>query len=85
MALWISASIGSNSGAEMRLASAPKEYDSSSEQALRNEVLKADLENWKRGRDIELARGDRVILRSPNGTRYAITVSNAGALSTVAV
>lgn len=32
--------------------------------------------------DVELSAGKSVILRSPNGTRYRLTVSNTGALST---
>lgn len=47
-------------------------------------LIAEDEKNWKRGRDIELARGERLILRSPDGTRYALVVDNAGALSTVA-
>ena len=35
-------------------------------------------------RDIEVGAG-RVIIRSPNGTRYAITVSNAGVLGATAL
>jgi hypothetical protein len=54
-------------------------------EAARNRQLEqADSENHKRGRDIEVGQA-RVILTSPNGTRYALVVSNAGALSTVAV
>jgi len=44
----------------------------------------ADAENRKRNVDIELVN-DRVILHSPNGTRYYITVSNAGVLGTTAL
>jgi hypothetical protein len=38
----------------------------------------------KKGADIELVN-DRLILRSPNGTRYKLTVSNAGVLAAVAL
>ena len=48
------------------------------------QIERADRENHKRGRDIEVGVG-RVILTSPNGTRYSVTVDNAGTLSTVAV
>ena len=34
---------------------------------------------------VELANGARVIMTSPNGTRYAVQVSDAGVLSTVAL
>jgi hypothetical protein len=46
-------------------------------------LIAEDEKNYKRDRDIELVR-NRIILRSPNGTRYALVVDNAGALSTVA-
>jgi hypothetical protein len=36
----------------------------------------------KTGEDVEVA-DNRLILTAPNGNRYAVTVSNTGALSTV--
>lgn len=39
----------------------------------------------KRGTDVELGIGERVIMRSPDGTRWALTVSNTGALVTTAL
>ena len=48
------------------------------------QVEMADNMNYKRDRDLEIGQ-NRVILTSPNGSRYAITVSNAGVLSAVAV
>ena len=48
------------------------------------QVELADRMNYKRDRDLEIGQ-NRVILTSPNGSRYAITVSNAGVLSAVAV
>ena len=51
----------------------------------RNRVLElADAQNLKRGEDIELSEG-RLILRSPDGTRWVLTVDNAGNLGTVAL
>ena len=38
--------------------------------------------NCKKQVDIDVYPG-RLILRSPNGTRYSLTVSNAGALTAV--
>ncbi len=38
----------------------------------------------QRGQDLEMSDG-RVILTSPNGTRYALEVANNGTLSTVAL
>ena len=46
------------------------------------QVEAADNMNYKRDRDLEIGQ-NRVILTSPNGSRYAITVSNGGVLSTV--
>jgi hypothetical protein len=46
------------------------------------QVEMADNMNYKRDRDLEIGQ-NRVILTSPNGSRYALTVDNAGALSTV--
>lgn len=49
------------------------------------EFRRADEENLKKGRDVELQPGVRFILRSPNGTRYSILVSDAGVISTAAL
>ena len=48
------------------------------------QVELADRMNYKRDRDLEIGQ-NRVILTSPNGSRYAITVSDLGVLSAVAV
>lgn len=46
-------------------------------------VEQEDMRNFKNGQDLQLG-DERIILRSPNGTAYAIVVNNAGVLSTVA-
>jgi hypothetical protein len=56
------------------------------QQRLNSELERADLENRKTGRDIELSLGDgvrreRLVLRSPDGTRWEITVDNSGNLA----
>lgn len=43
-----------------------------------------DNNNYKKNQDLEIGQS-RIILMSPNGTRYALVVSNTGALSTVVV
>lgn len=48
------------------------------------QVELADKQNYKRDRDLEIG-DNRVILTSPNGSRYALTVDNAGVLSAIAV
>lgn len=47
-------------------------------------IEQADRENHKRGRDVEIGAA-RLILTSPNGTRYSIEVDDAGNLSASAV
>lgn len=51
----------------------------------RNRVIEmADGQNHKRNRDVEIGQA-RLILTSPNGTRYSVTVDNAGVISTTAI
>lgn len=68
----------------MRLPDPPDRYSPDLARETNRALESEDSRNLKRGRDIEMQDG-RVILKSPNGTRYAITVDNAGALSTTAV
>jgi hypothetical protein len=65
----------------MNLASAPEQYDPSDQRRLRAALEQADRESFKKGRDVELARGERLILKSPNGARWSIGVDDTGALS----
>jgi hypothetical protein len=37
---------------------------------------------FRAGEDIHLQQGERLILKSPDGSLFAITVDNAGVLST---
>lgn len=69
----------------MRLPAAPAVYDTRFE-AQRNLTLEqADLQNRKKNQDLEIAGAERLILSSPNGTRYSITVTNAGVLQATAI
>lgn len=66
------------------LPNPPQQYEPSAE-AQRNQMIEqADSQNHKRGSDVELGPGERLILRSPDGSRWAVTVSNAGALEVTA-
>jgi hypothetical protein len=68
----------------MKLPLAPPAYRQHVE-VERNRALElADGRNHKRGQDMEIAPG-RLILTAPNGTRYALTVDNLGALGTTAL
>lgn len=48
------------------------------------QIEQADAMNYKRDRDLEIG-DNRVILTSPNGSRYALTVDNAGVIGTAAL
>ena len=68
----------------MILPNSPNSYDQDVE-AQRNLLIEqADDLNRKKNQDIEL-RNDRLILQSPNGTRYRLAVENNGNLSAVQI
>lgn len=68
----------------MKLPLPGRTYDPLREQRRNGLIEQADSGNHKRGRDVEI--GDaRLILTSPDGTRYAVEVDNAGNLSASAV
>jgi hypothetical protein len=68
----------------MNLQRPPAQYDARSQAALQEEVERADRDNFKRGQDLLIVNGERVILKSPNGSAWALTVSNTGVLGTAA-
>lgn len=69
----------------MSLLRAPNAYSREDQDRLRTDLDKMDAANRKTGRDVEVAGSERLILSSPNGSRWDIQVSNAGALSAVAL
>lgn len=46
------------------------------------ELTRADGENYKRTGHIALPYGQHLVLQSPNGTWWEVTISNAGVLTT---
>lgn len=66
----------------MKLPVAPAAYDRLDQTRTRSALEQADARSRKHGENIELVN-DFLILRSPNGTRYKLTVSDLGALSAV--
>ena len=69
----------------MTLPNTPERYNQTVE-AERNRALEAaDRQNIKRQADIELVSGAKLILLSPDGTRWNITVANDGTLAAVAL
>ena len=70
----------------IKLGLAPETYDRRLEQEFRTEVDKRDLMVHKKGRHIDLGGNDfYIIMYSPNGSRWSVTVSNAGALVVTAL
>ena len=59
-------------------------YDAGDQAQLRRTLEQEDRNNRKVGTDIEVG-AQRLVLKSPNGERWSITVSNSGAISAVAL
>jgi len=68
----------------MKLPASRPVYTQVDDQTARSILERADAENHKRNRDIEVSPG-RLIIKSPNGTRYTIEVSNVGVISATAL
>jgi len=62
----------------LRLATPPDFYSASGERERNRQIEQADAGNHKRNSDLEVGDG-RLIMTSANGTRYVMTVDNAGA------
>lgn len=68
----------------MKLQNPPGSYSPRYDLERNRQLEAADRQNLKRGKDIEVGPG-RLILTAPNGTRYAVSVDNTGALTTDAL
>lgn len=66
------------------IPTAPQQYSFSDQQALRYEIKRELDRRIIKNTDFEPEPG-RIILRSPNGSRFALSVANDGTLSTVAL
>ena len=60
-------------------------YDPTFEIERNRELESQDALNRKKQQDVEIAKDERLILSSPNGTRYKISVDNSGVLSAIAI
>jgi hypothetical protein len=69
----------------MSLPRAPGAYSRDDQDRFRKALDGRDAENRKKQQDVEIAGSERLILSSPNGSRFNIVVSNGGALSAVAL
>ena len=68
----------------MRLPPSPVDYVLSTEQQRNLTIELADKQNHKKDQDVEIGAA-RLVLRAPNGTRWAVTVDNSGNLGTTAL
>jgi hypothetical protein len=59
-------------------------YDARNEAETRTELERQDKRNRKTNADVEIG-GQKLILTSPDGTRWSITVANDGTLSATAL
>jgi hypothetical protein len=69
----------------MSLPRAPETYSKDDQDRFRKTLDQLDTQNRKKQQDVEIAGSERLILASPNGSRWSVQVSNAGALSAVAL
>ena len=63
---------------------APVSYIQTDWQQILSEIERQLMRRQRLGSDYEIGEG-RLILTSPNGTRYEVVVDNAGTLATVAL
>ena len=68
----------------MILPTAPEVYDPIDTNKMNLLTEQADGLNHKKNQDVEVGAA-RLILKSPNGTRYSITVDNSGNLGATAL
>ena len=69
----------------MNLQPPPIQYDANFEIERNMEREDSDLLNRKQRQDLEIATGERLILSSPNGTRFKLEVSDLGVLTASAL
>jgi hypothetical protein len=69
----------------MKLPNPPAEYSQSFEAQKNAFIEQMDKQSLKRQADVEIVAPQRLILRSPNGNRWQITVSNLGVLVATAL
>ena len=67
----------------MKLPKSAVRYDPLNQDMTRSIIERDDLQNFKRNQDVEVRT--RLILASPDGTRYQIVVSNLGVLTATAL
>lgn len=68
----------------MRLPDVPLTYNRLTETERNRTIELEDRNNRKVGNDVEIDN-ERLVLKSPDGTRWSITVDNAGVISATSI
>ena len=68
----------------MKLPNPAGAYNPRMEIERNRQIEQADAQNRKQGRDVEIGN-NKLVLRSPDGSRWQITVSNTGTISATAL
>ena len=76
---------GASAAIRLRLAPPSDAYIRADETNRNLSLEMADRANFQHFEDVDLANNERLILVSSNGTRYSVTVSDAGTLGTTAI
>mgnify|MGYP005825515429 FL=1 len=76
---------GASGVIRLRLSPPETDYDQEQETDRNLSLENADRSNFKHFEDVDLANNERLILVSANGTRYSVTVTDAGVLGTTAI
>jgi hypothetical protein len=76
---------GASGVIRLRLSPPQDGYDRERETDRNISLESADRSNFKHFEDVDLANNERLILVSANGTRYSVTVTDAGVLGTTAI
>jgi hypothetical protein len=69
----------------MNLPKPPREYSPADQEDVRAALERAEKGNRKTGRDVELGPTEKLVMRSPDGTRWAIGVADDGTVSATAL
>ena len=77
--------LGASGVIRLRLSEPPSDYDREQETNRNIELESADRSNFKHFEDVDLANDERLIIRSADGTRWIMTVSDAGVVGTTEI
>ena len=73
---------GASRATRLRLSKPGSQYESQSEADRNLSLGLADRANFKKFEDVDLSNDERLILKSANGKRWIVTVSDTGTLGT---